>query len=295
MFFTLFFTNLPGAFCIQLYSQHLINHKFILTVNQRRRLFIHTQILIHYQKIKKQIQNIEQQLKGLPPGNLVCTRNGKHYKWYQSIDHKCTYIPKRNIILANHLALKKYLNSLLSDLRQEQKSIELYLKNHPLASRAEQLLTMPEYKKLLEPYFSPSSQSLSEWMNNPYEHNSKHPENLIHKSISGHFLRSKSEAIIDMFLYTNKIPFRYECALNLGEYTLFPDFTIRHPKTGDTYYWEHFGLMDNIGYAQNAFSKLQIYTSHGILPSIKLITTFETKEHPIDIDTIAKTIDFYFK
>ncbi len=97
-----------------------------------------------------------------------------------------------------------------------------------------------------------------------------------------------------MFLHLNKIPFRYECALHLGETTLFPDFTIRHPATKEIYYWEHFGLMDSSAYAQNAYSKLQLYTSHNLIPSIQLITTFETKEHPLHSKVIENIIEQYF-
>ena len=43
-------------------------------------------------------------------------------------------------------------------------------------------------------------------------------------------MRSKSEAMIAMSLYVQKIPYRYECELKLGSITLFPDFTIRHLK-----------------------------------------------------------------
>ena len=116
----------------------------------------------------------------------------------------------------------------------------------------------------------------------------------MHKGSSGNYVRSKSESMIDMVLYIHKIPFRYECALTLGETTLFPDFTIRHPQTGEVFYWEHFGLMDNAEYSKNACSKLQLYTNHGIIPSIQLITTYETKEHPLTADVIEKIVEDYF-
>lgn len=135
---------------------------------------------------------------------------------------------------------------------------------------------------------------VSDWMNSSYERNPYHPENLIHKSSSGNLVRSKSESIIDMLLYTKRIPFRYECALKLGDVTIFPDFTIRHPQTGNIYYWEHFGLMDNPSYFQKAFSKMQLYTFHGIIPSIQLITTFESAKNPISPDMINKIITHYF-
>lgn len=131
-------------------------------------------------------------------------------------------------------------------------------------------------------------------MKSPYETNHKYPELCIHKSISGNKVRSKSEALIDMLLYTHKIPFRYECALHLGETTLFPDFTLRHPVTGEIYYWEHFGKMDNPKYAQNVISKLRLYISTGILPGIHLITTYETSTKPLTSDTIERIIHEFF-
>lgn len=82
--------------------------------------------------------------------------------------------------------------------------------------------------------------------------------------------------------------------LQLGDSIVYPDFTIKHIATGDIYYWEHFGMMDNTKYAQNACSKLQLYTSNGIIPTIHLITTYETKEHPLSSEDIEKIIEHYF-
>lgn len=131
-------------------------------------------------------------------------------------------------------------------------------------------------------------------MSAPFEQNPKHPEDLIHKEISGNLLRSKSEAIIDTFLHQNRLPYRYECKLVLGQEILYPDFTIRHPKTGEIYYWEHFGKMDDPSYYRKVFPKLRLYTSHNIIPSINLITTFETQDNPLTVDVIEKIIQHYF-
>ncbi|MBQ7780982.1 MAG: ATPase [Lachnospiraceae bacterium] len=251
-------------------------------------------MLSHYKKIESQILNLQKQINTLPSGNLSCAGNGTHYKWYQCDNRTNTYIPKKNKELAEQLALKKYLSLLLEDLLHEQRAIQFYLSHYPNTKKANLLLNNPEYKALLAPYFTPLSQELSEWMNSPYERNPKHPELLLHKSSSGNLVRSKSEAVIDMLLHLNKIPFRYECALQLGDVTLFPDFTVRHPRTGATYYWEHFGLMDTPAYSKNVCNKLQLYTSHGIIPSIQLITTYETKDTPLSADTVEKIIAHYF-
>ncbi len=257
---------------------------------------LYEQILSEYKQLEKQINSLQSELKTFPDGNFICSRNGKHYKWYQSDGHNQIYIPKGNRQLAEHLATKKYMTLLSEYLSNEKKALASYLRlHHSNTNKAEELLAnTPEYQSLLSSHFNPISQDLSDWMHSTYERNPKFPERLIHKSSSGNLVRSKSEAIIDMFLYLNRIPFRYECSLQLGESTIFPDFTIRHPQTGKFYYWEHFGLMDNPTYARNACSKLQLYTSQGIIPSIQLITTYETQDNPLTMEVVDKIVTHYF-
>lgn len=246
------------------------------------------------QRLEKEINSLQAQIKSYPQGNFFCSQNGNHYKWYHSNGSSQTYIPKNNQQLAQKLAEKKYLSLKLEGLLHEKQAIEFYLRHH-LSDRPEKRLeNHEEYQRLLSPFFQPKSKELSDWMYSPYEKNLKYPEQRIHKTGSGNIVRSKSEALIDMCLHTRKIPFRYECALFLNETTIYPDFTIRHPHTGDTYYWEHFGKMDNAKYAKNTIMKLQLYTSHGILPGIHLITTYETKNKPLTTETIERLIEEYF-
>ena len=254
------------------------------------------QMQYELEQINVQINNIKRQLKTLPKGKLICAKNGKYSKWYHSDGHNVAYIPKRDRNKAEQLAMKKYLSLQLEDLMNEKNALESYLKyQHNSVGRANQLLIdKSEYKTLLEPYFKVTSQELAEWTNSPFERNEKYPERLIHKSISGHLLRSKSEVMIDMQLYSHRIPFRYECALECCGTTIYPDFTIRHPQTGEIFYWEHFGMMDDLNYSKTVCSKLQFYISNNIIPTINLITTFETKSCPLSVEAIEKIIVQYF-
>ena len=137
--------------------------------------------------------------------------------------------------------------------------------------KSDSLLTnSPEFQRLTAPYFTPLKKELSDWMKSPYYKNPYFSDGLIHKSISGNLLRSKSEAIIDMLLYQNKIPYRYECALQLGEHTIYPE------------------------YYNKACSKMQLYISHGYIPTINLITTFETQKHPLVAENVNRIIQTYF-
>ncbi len=269
---------------------------------------LYEHILSKSQALDTQIQTLKTQLASLPPGKLICCSHGKYVKWFQSDGRQKIYISKSNPSLAEQLAQKKYLSLLLEDLENEKNALALYLKHRVPGQQAEQLLTQPsEYQKLLTHQFSSKSNNLSEyineahesndssvWMNSPYEYNTSHPETLTCKTISGSFVRSKSELLIDLCLRNHNIPFRYECALHLDDITIYPDFTLKHPITQDIFYWEHFGMMDNPSYLSNATAKLRLYASHGIIPGIHLITTYETKEHPLDFEYISKTINLYF-
>lgn len=247
-------------------------------------------------KIAQKIKSIKKQLTKLPDGKIFVSRSGKYTKWFRSDGKNQTYLPKQQRQLAEKLALKKYLLLQLKHLEQEQIAINFYLRHHKedAIQTEDSFINSIEYNELLKPFFKPISKELFEWTNSPYEKNNQYPENLIHKAASGNYVRSKSEVMIDSVLYKNRIPYRYECLLQLGDIHVYPDFTIRHPKTGETYYWEHFGLIDDVNYSKNAFSKLQTYTSNGIIPTIRLITTYETKTNPLCIEMAEKIVKDYF-
>lgn len=246
--------------------------------------------------LKNKLSSFHIQIKNLPEGTLSSAKNGNYHKWYRFIHGERSYIYREERALAEQLAYKKYLSTLSKELENELHAIDAYLKKHSTnPSKALQMLTKDSaYYELLIPYFKHESQSMSDWTSAIYQTNPKHPEQLTHKTISGHNVRSKSESIIDMFLFHNRIPFRYECELLLDNITLYPDFTIRHPVTGQTFYWEHFGMMDDPSYCKNVASKLQLYMSNGIIPSIQLITTYETRAHPLSTSTIENIILEYF-
>ena len=254
----------------------------------------HEHMLQTNRQLNERISSLQKKIDTYPDGYLVCCHNGERRKWYHSQGPSRQLIPKSNRSFAELLAHKKYDSLVLEELLQEKKAQDSYLRLHPTNKKSEQLLTRPGYAELLSSSFQPLSQELSDWMNTAYEQNQKHPEHLLHKTLAGHCVRSKSEAMIDSLLYTNKIPFRYECALVLDSITLFPDFTIRHPQTGKIYYWEHFGLMDDPSYCKHTLSKLQLYITHGLIPSIQLITTYETQQNPLTTETIQQIIEHYF-
>lgn len=249
-----------------------------------------------YQRIKKMLAETNHELQQMPAGHLSCQKSGNYFKYYQYEQNCKTYLSTRDLTTLQQLAYKKYLVALKDDLEKEKKELEHFLnflKKNPSKS-AQILREDSRYAPLISPYLLPLSTELRQWATASFPTNPKNPEGLVIKTNAGITVRSKSESMIASLLFQYKIPFRYECQLSLPQLNLYPDFTIRHPKTGDFYYWEHFGLMDNPAYLRNFSSKLQLYIQNGIVPSCQLITTYETKEHPIDLDYVDNLIHFYF-
>ena len=222
------------------------------------------------QKVEDRINDLQSQIDVLPSGTFFCTRNNKYYKWYYTDKGKTKYIPKSERKLAEQLVKRKYLESRLRKFKQEEKRIDIYLKQYSLDEFSSyHVEEHPELQKLLSGVYVPLKQELDEWVNASYTNNPKEPQKLIHKTIPGILVRSKSEALIINALFEHKIPFRYECLLHKYEkpleltvhgrrVTFYPDFTVMNSRTGRIYYLEHFGMMDNENYAHNVYSKLQL-------------------------------------
>lgn len=245
--------------------------------------------------IEKEIKRLENLKRRLPEGELLCCKNENRYKWFWKQGRTSVYLPKSNRELAEKLAFKKYCVYRLEELNKSLMAYEYYLKKMTRAEgKAEALLYHEEWGKLLETHFITVDSELQRWQEADYERCKKYEESLVYKGTQGKMLRSKSEVIIDMMLYKSKIPFRYEDKLLLDGIEVYPDFTIRHPVTGKITYWEHFGLMDEEIYRKNACSKIKLYCDNGIIPSVNLITTYETKQHPLDIDHVEAIIKEYF-
>ena len=260
-------------------------------------------ILINSDSITKRLTEISEEIRlndkriqELPEGNLLCCRNGKYWKLFRSDGHKHHYIPKKDTALAKQLAVKKYLTAKQNDLKKEQHILTYALRHMPDMDESADMLLKENsgYAPLLKDYFTPLSDELLQWQNADYAANPLYPEQLIFKTYGNQSVRSKSEVLIANSLFINKIPYRYENPLQLGDAILYPDFTIRHPQTGETFFWEHFGLMTQNDYIRHTFQKLQLYATNGIIPDIHLITTWETSSSPLDTELIDLYIRHYF-
>lgn len=80
----------------------------------------------------------------------------------------------------------------------------------------------------------------------------------IYATVKGDYVRSKSEVIIANLLYSNGIEYEYEKDLSFSDGKIRPDFTVKTPS-GETFYWEHLGMLGLEEYDNTWLYKKNIY------------------------------------
>lgn len=246
--------------------------------------------------LESELQKSQDELNQCPQGHLTYKANGSYTKWFHHINDNKNYIPTTNRELAVKLALKKYHQARIKDIQRQLKGIDAYLQtNDPKLDKAPALLQPSNrYSNLLLPEIRPISAELAQWAAAPYPKSNKFPEQLRFPLDTGLVVRSKSETMIAMKLSEYNIPFRYEAPLSLGPFIIHPDFTLRHPQTGETYYWEHAGKMDDPAYVDNFKDRIKRYIQNNIFPGDRLILTFETGNQPLTPSQVVAQIILHF-
>lgn len=136
----------------------------------------------------------------------------------------------------------------------------------------------------------------------PVEHKGVfYEQNLIHRTLRGEMVRSKSELIIADRLQAHGIEYVYEQSLTLGGQTRYPDFIIDDAESGEKYYWEHCGLLGDPEYQRRWERKQAWYRNNGILPLAEgsgpngtLIVTQDDENGGISSQAIEEMINRIF-
>jgi hypothetical protein len=113
-------------------------------------------------------------------------------------------------------------------------------------------------------------------------------EHLIHRTRKGTMVRSKSEVIVADILTSLGISYEYEQKLSSkddpNDFRL-PDFTVSYE--GDTFYWEHLGMLSVPSYKEAWDRKRQWYEDNGFLDLV--ITSEDGGDGSIDAAEIERT------
>ena len=155
----------------------------------------------------------------------------------------------------------------------------------------EAIKQLPPLKRdLVVPLNKSDETFLSEWKEQEYTGVAFSEESPEYYTRQGLRVRSKSEIIIADLLDEMSIPFHYEKPLKLGLGIVHPDFTLLNLIERKEVYWEHFGMMDDMDYRNNAFLKIRKYESAGLYQHDSVIWTFETGKYPLNTREIRKMI-----
>ncbi len=250
-------------------------------------------------EIKKVIHNLEQSIKQAPMGYIICRKTRGITRFFKTQDNKpLEYLGKDKIAQVKALAQKRYNETLLESLKEEYNVAEkalLTLKNSKKHKDLENF--SKELKQFITLNPITNEGYIHEWSrtNNqelPVEYTYREP----YQTLKGDIVKSKSEILIADRLYTAKIPYIYEKPLELngGITYRLPDFTILHPYTLETYYWEHLGRMHDEEYRQKTKNKIELYALNGIIQGTNLIITFETTTSQLNTWYVDKLIEQYF-
>jgi hypothetical protein len=251
------------------------------------------------QRLVDENDTIMKKLANAPKGILQIRRCGNIYKWYHRTEDKDghmvrRYLRKSESDKAKQLAAKTYLRQKLADNRAELNAINAYLKHHSEeGNNAQMIKDHPAFRRLLA--VRDLDKELAAWQSHPYERNERHAQALKIRAADGVMVRSKSEAFILSSLLAAGIPHRYECRLDLGDATVYPDFMIRRPSNGELVLWEHFGMMSDPVYVQKTCEKVERYIRYGFYPMKNLITTYEHDDAPLDFSEVMDIIEWLQK
>ena len=258
-------------------------------------------LIDHRRYLLTEINRLESILKNYPAGYIQIHRDREWWKWRHTIPDALSEgspvthtIPQKKLDLAEKLCKKYELLKKKQLLTTQLDAIEQFIHDYPTTIQPTALDENPEYKRLLSLSSNKNALNTEQWVYEEYEKSNEHPESLIIPTKAGVFVRSKSEAAIANELYENNVPFRYEEKHDILGMSLFPDFSILHPITGEIVIWEHFGMMDSEYYRANAKSKMSNYFEANYLPGHNLILTFESKGQPLNPAYISLLVQFYF-
>lgn len=253
--------------------------------------------------IRRKKKELTQYPENLPQGVIMAARNGRNLKREQyylrsESSEKCgKYVRKtpQNKEMVRMLIQREYDLKILKISRAEYHywmKGEKYFNRDSLREAFESM--GPLKQKWIKSVQMSDEEYVRQWKeamtpSAPYKH-----ENLHFQTKQDEYVRSKSELLIANTLFDYKIPYQYECPLyeNKRIWAL-PDFTVLNVRKRKTYYWEHFGMMGDSEYAQNALQKMRNYEKHCLFSGTELIYTFESSEAPLAPESIEAAIKNY--
>ena len=247
-------------------------------------------------QLQRIIEEVKRRLVNVPKGRLRISKKRGGVEFYYKEERgdvlggkgkKNTngrYMKKDEYELAGRIAQRDYDVDVLKSSEERMQAIEIFLETYKRTCLERIYQETNKYRrKLVTPVILPDEEYVKQWQ--AVEYRGKAFEDDEYEIITerGERVRSKSEKIIADKLYALGIPYRYEYPLMLdGNVRVYPDFTILKMPERKEVYLEHFGMMDDADYVENAMYKLNSYEKNKIYLGVNLFVTHETSRSPLN-------------
>lgn len=265
-------------------DEYLINnHEMVKEINMLENSI--KQVLCELEKLKN---TATQKVK------LRAVKHGNVYQYFirrEKSDTNGEYISKKELSKAFMLAQIEYDERLLALLKDAKNTLEKYIASEISNPYETALKEMSLGKReLIQSHYISDGAYIKKWTEQKYiglPFKEDYPEYYTRQGLR---VRSKSEVIIADILEEKGIPFLYEKPLRLKKRTVHPDFTLLNIKERKEVFWEHFGMMDDMEYRDEALLKIREYEANGFYQYDSVIWTFESAKHPVNTREIRNMV-----
>ena len=252
------------------------------------------------EELQAMLDTLTKKLRKNTSGALRVQHHKKSFQYYIITtpgDTKGQYLPRKEIRKAGAIAQRDYNKGAAGVISKQIAALDRLLAEYRPNTLDETFTQLhPGRRALVTPVREPDADFVASWQHTPYTSKPFEINAPEYTTSTGVRVRSKSEVIIADALSRAGIPFRYEYPTSIkGWGTLYPDFTCLDIRTRKEIIWEHFGLMGDPDYTENAVQKIAHYATSGYTLGKNFIATFEANTSPLSIKQVQGYINTLFK
>lgn len=225
------------------------------------------------------LEDLEEEAKGLPEGNLYCYNSRGTLNYCERIPKGGNRKKERRIGVGKDmqrlqkLVRKEYVNKAIPLIEKNIEICREFLDKYSCVDENSVMRKFVEkYPKLASLIYNDvDSES---WENNYSQKKGLYADDLKSLSADGTEMRSLGELVVGGRLKHYGIPYRYEAEIGHPDISYVPDFTIMRPRDKKIIYWEHLGMVNDEDYLKRNKQKFDVYEMYGIVPWDNLIVSY---------------------
>lgn len=251
------------------------------------------------QYLKEIVEKKAEALADAPAGRLrTCTYKGNNSYYFveKAKDSTGKYLTKKDMELACALAQKDYDQRVIASAERELVILDRLIGQQSTSVEEIYPSLNPARQVLVNPVRLTDEEYVARWIESkkcePMGFSDDDPVIL---TTEGYRVRSKSEQLWADLMEEAGVPHLFEPLVYLeGRGWVRPDFIGLNVRKRKEIIIEHFGMMDDPGYANKNVDKLHEYERNGFVLGDDLLITMETKKFAPDRQSIEELIKTHF-